>query len=121
MTMRNLLGAGLGAWSLLSLAGCAADPNVAFPPAQRLVATIGPQASADLATLERGRKIYTTSCTECHVARPIGHYSIEQWRHYIEIMAPRAGLQAHDRTTLAAYLLAARRSLLGKERGNPIP
>lgn len=64
-----------------------------------------------MVTLERGRKIYTTSCTECHVARPVANYSVAQWRHYVEIMAPRAGLPPQDRAALEAYLIAARESL----------
>lgn len=118
-TMRTLLGTGLSAWFLFLLAGCAFDPNVAFPSARGLVTGAGAQEGADLATLERGRKIYTTSCTECHVARPIGHYSIEAWHHFVGIMAPRAGLEAGDRAALEAYLLAARRSLPATERKIP--
>jgi mono/diheme cytochrome c family protein len=118
--MRKVFRLGL-AWAglLFSFAACGVDPNIAFPPPRRVFVNTGPQATADLATLERGRKIYTTSCTECHVARTIGHYSEEQWHYYIGIMAPRAGLQPNDRAALQAYLLAARRSLPARESANP--
>jgi mono/diheme cytochrome c family protein len=106
---RNLL-SGLSAVCLAFLTGCQSNPTVAFPTAQTLAGTKAGQAG-DIWTLERGRKIYTTSCTECHVARTIAHYSPAQWRHYIGIMAPRAGLKPSDRAALETYLLAARESM----------
>ena len=87
------------------------DPNKAYPTASAVSASAKPGQSADLATLERGRKIYTTSCTECHVARTIGNYSISQWQHYLSIMAPRATLGIEDRTALESYVIQARQSL----------
>ena len=63
------------------------------------------------ALLARGRKIFTTSCTECHVARRIADYSVSQWRHNITVMAPRARLHPEQRAALEAYLVAARESL----------
>lgn len=87
----------------LALGGCASSPNAAFPTARSVVARTGEKHLLDVATLGRGRKIYTTSCTECHIARTIAHYSVTQWRHYVDIMAPRAGLQPADRAALEAY------------------
>jgi hypothetical protein len=55
--------------------------------------------------------IYTTRCTECHVARTIANYSVSQWRHYLSIMAPRAKLATEDRAALENYVIAARESL----------
>lgn len=90
--------------------GCQSSPNTAFPAAQALAGAKAGQ-SADISTLERGRKIYTTNCTECHVARSVAHYTPAQWRHYVEIMAPRAGLTPPDRAALETYLIAARESM----------
>ena len=103
--------AGLGAFCLLVIGGCETSPTVAFPTASAVAARAGAGQSADIATLERGRKIYTTSCTECHVARPIANYSVVRWHHYVGIMAPRAGLESSDRAALEAYVVAARQSL----------
>jgi mono/diheme cytochrome c family protein len=102
---------GLGACCVFALGSCETNPTAAFPPAHALAATVGAGQNADVATLDRGRKIYTTSCTECHVARPIAQHSVEEWRHFIAIMAPRAALQPADRAALEAYVIAARRSL----------
>jgi mono/diheme cytochrome c family protein len=111
MDIRPIRWIALGLCCLVTLVGCGTDPNTAFPPAGTLVARVGSGETADFATLERGRKIYTTSCTECHVARTIANYSVPQWRHYIGIMAPRAGLQPADRAALEAYVVAARESM----------
>jgi cytochrome c5 len=101
--------------SLLFLVGsCQSDltnPNKAYPTASAVSAGSKPGKGANLATLERGRKIYTTSCTECHVARTIGNYSISQWQHYLSIMAPRAELGTDDRAALETYVIKARQSL----------
>jgi len=102
---------GVAACCILGLASCETNPNPGFPTARALSGRRGSSQTAELATLERGRKIYTTSCTECHVARPIAKHSIAQWRHLIDIMAPRAGLQPNDRAAVEAYVIAVRESL----------
>lgn len=99
---------GFGTFCVLILASCESSPNPAFPSAQDVVARTGHGSSTSLAMLERGRKIYATSCTECHVARPIAHYSAEQWRRYVSLMAPRAGLKPADQAAVEAYVIAAR-------------
>jgi cytochrome c5 len=111
MNMRSARLVGLGAFCLLVIGGCETSPNAAFPTASAVAGRAGAGQSANLAALERGRKIYTTSCTECHVARPIADYTVAGWRHYVAIMAPRAGLQPGDRAALEAYVVAARQSL----------
>jgi mono/diheme cytochrome c family protein len=110
MTKNSLFGLSAVCFGFLS--GCQSRPNAAFPTAQTLASTKAGQG-ADISSLERGRKLYTTSCTECHVARSIAHYSPTQWQHFIGIMAPRAGLKLSDRAALEAYLLAARESMEG--------
>ncbi|HEX4666999.1 MAG TPA: hypothetical protein VH207_10390 [Chthoniobacterales bacterium] len=111
MNLRNAHHAGLAAICLFTLGSCGTNPNMAFPPAQTVPTRTGAGQSANIATLERGRKIYTTSCTECHVARPIAKYSVSQWHHYVGIMAPRAGLTPDDRAAVESYVVAARESL----------
>jgi mono/diheme cytochrome c family protein len=101
---------GLGGFCALALSSCETNPQAAFPTTQTIAAT-GVAQSADLATLSVGRKIYTTSCTECHVARPVAQYSVTQWRRIVGIMAPRAGLKPSDRAALETYLIAAQKSV----------
>ena len=110
MTTREISVLGLGLAGVLFLGACQSGPAVAFPTAETVATTRG-RYEGNVVTLERGRKIYTTRCTECHVARPIAQHSVEQWRHIIGIMAPRAGLEVTDRVALEEYIVAARRSL----------
>lgn len=102
---------GLAALIAFAICSCGTNPNSAFPTAYAVAPRVGEGRIADVATLDRGRKIYTTRCTECHVARPIAHYSVAQWHHYVGIMAPRAGLKPQDKAAVEAYVIAARESL----------
>ena len=115
MNLRTAHLVALGAVCLF-LGSCETNPNVSFPTAQTVATRTGAGQSANIATLERGRKIYTTSCTECHVARRIANYSVSQWHHYVGIMAPRAGLAPDDRIALESYVVAARESLSSDSR-----
>lgn len=101
---------GFGAFCFMTLGGCATGPSTAFPTAQE-AASAEASGGADVSTLALGRRIFTTSCTECHVARPVARFSVEQWRKIVGVMAPRARLSATDRSALEAYLIAARKSV----------
>lgn len=111
MDLRLVLFLGLATVCAFVICSCETNPSRTFPTAHTVAVRVGEGQSVDVATLERGRKIYTTSCTECHVARPIAHYSVKQWQHYIGIMAPRAGLKPQDQAAVEAYVIAARESL----------
>jgi mono/diheme cytochrome c family protein len=100
----------MGALCGVILGACANNPGSAFPTAEALAA-VSPGREGEIATLNRGRKIFTTACTECHVARPIAGYSVAQWRHRIAQMAPRAHLSPEERAALESYLIAVRESL----------
>jgi mono/diheme cytochrome c family protein len=95
---------------LLLLAGCAGGSNAAFPTAQEIVSKGGAELT-DTAALQRGRQIFASRCTECHVARPIDKYSVAEWHHFIGTMAPRAGLKPAERAALESYIITARQSL----------
>jgi mono/diheme cytochrome c family protein len=95
---------------LLLLDGCAAGSNAAFPTAQQIMSKGGAEL-ADTATLQKGRRIFASRCTECHVARRIDKYSVAEWHHFIGMMAPRAGLKPAERAALESYIITARQSL----------
>lgn len=101
--MSGLTRAALCLSLLITLSSCAGTAQQSFPTAPSLA---GP--GMDVAVLARGRKLFTTSCTECHVARSIAGYSVEQWHHYVAIMAPRARLKPDERAALETYLVTAR-------------
>ncbi len=111
MNYRFVRGFGLAAACAWVFSSCETSSRSAFPTAQTIVRSSAARGT-DLATLTQGRRIFTTSCTECHVARPIAGYSVAQWRHNVSVMAPRARLKPGDRAALEAYLVAARESLL---------
>ncbi|MBA3830596.1 MAG: hypothetical protein H0X34_01620 [Chthoniobacterales bacterium] len=110
MDYRFMKGLGFAAVCAGIFFSCQSSPRSAFPTAQTIARSSAARGT-DLAMLAQGRKIFTTSCTECHVARPIAGYSVTQWRHNVSVMAPRARLKPGDRAALEAYLVAARESL----------
>lgn len=110
MSYRFIGGCGLAAACAWVASSCETNPRTAFPTAQT-IARSSAAGGSDFATLTQGRKVFTTSCTECHVARPIAGYSVAQWRHNVSVMAPRARLKPADRAALEAYLVAARESV----------
>ena len=71
MDLRLIPFLGLIAFFAFAICSCETNSTVAFPTAHTVAARAGERPIADVATLERGRKIYTTRCTDCHVARPI--------------------------------------------------
>src|SRR5262249_9401783 len=87
----------------LLLSNCATDSNPAFPTAELAAHKTG----NDVATLARGRSIYTTRCTECHVAPPVTKFSASEWRALVARIAPRAKLDDPDRLAVESYLVAA--------------
>jgi mono/diheme cytochrome c family protein len=99
------------AWLLDS---CATSSPCSIPTAAQIV-SVGAADVSKIPELTRGRVIYASSCTECHVARPIAKFSAEEWRRNIDIMAPRAGLSTADRDALEKYVLSARRILLSAQ------
>ena len=114
MKLRAVRWVNLGLSCLFLVGGCqsnVSNPNRAYPTASAVSASAKRGERADLRTLELGRKIYTTSCTECHVARIIANYSVPEWRRWLSVMAPKAHLASADRAALETYVIGARESL----------
>src|SRR3954452_5225175 len=103
MKLRGLQWVSFGLSCLFLIGSCQSnlsDPRKAYPTAAAVFSGAPDGQSANLAMLEYGRKIYTTRCTECHVARTIANYTVPQWRHYLGLMAPRARLVPDERVAL---------------------
>src|SRR5712692_4573492 len=64
--------------------------------------------SVDLATLQKGRKLFVHRCIECHSLPPVWHYRIEDWPPIENSMAHRASLKPAEREAIIAYILAVR-------------
>ena len=89
----------------LLLGGCAATTSVAPPVSPAMV---GASHGATADTLNGGRRIFTTQCTACHSADPVGKHSVAEWRRIVGDMSHRAKLNAAQEQALLAYLIAAR-------------
>ena len=88
----------------LVLAGCAGIANVA-PPVTSAMVAVGDGASA--ATLEDGRRTFTTRCTSCHSADPVGRHSPAEWSGIVARMSARSRLSPAQESALLAYLHTA--------------
>lgn len=102
----------------LALAGCRSTEQIA-PSVNPAMAERFSASGLDVASLTRGREIYLTACTRCHVAEPIDEFSAARWRDKIlPDMTRKAKLDPQETSELTAYVLAARESL---ERTAPAP
>ena len=62
----------------------------------------------DLATVQRGRRLFAQRCIECHTLPPIWRYRTEEWPQIVNSMAHRAALTPAEREAITAYILAIR-------------
>ncbi|MEO7931971.1 MAG: hypothetical protein ABIT76_02325 [Chthoniobacterales bacterium] len=85
----------------LAVAGCATTQPIA-PSVNASMA----QNGISLKTLELGRTTFATSCTACHAAQPVAHYTLQEWSGIVDGMAPRAHLDATRKAALMSYLTA---------------
>ena len=95
-------------WLLLgmgvALAGCATEPKTAALPSKEMSEMSG----VSLEQLERGRHIYETDCSRCHVPMLPGEASEGDWHVVVPGMAWNAGISREDEDAVLAYILAAK-------------
>lgn len=58
-------------------------------------------------TLEEGRRIYTTRCSECHDLEMLDSRSITGWKNEVRKMAGKAHLKGNQEELIMEYLTAA--------------
>lgn len=102
---REVFLVGCAALGALAFGGCASLDGVA-PPVTPALLQAGRGAAP--ATLEEGRRIFTTACAACHRLDPPRKYSGAEWRQIVADMAERSKLTAGREAALLAYLDAAR-------------
>ena len=88
---------------LLPLAGCGGglrEPN----PADALRAQ-GSWPGIETAQLREGRARYVRKCSGCHALVLPEAHSPDRWRHELDDMTERAGLEADDRLLIEQYLV----------------
>jgi len=86
------------------LGGCVSTEQLAPPVSPQMAAVGGSPAS----TLESGRRLYTGRCATCHSIDPVAKHSPDRWRAIIDDMADEAELSALEKSSVLAYVLAAR-------------
>lgn len=89
---------------VLAFAGCASISSIAPPVTPAMVAVGG---GVHAATLEQGRRTFTTRCTSCHSADPVTRHSAEEWNGIVAKMSARTRLTAAEELALLAYLHTA--------------
>lgn len=69
------------------------------------------RATAPMAELEEGRKLYTTRCTECHDLEMVDSRSLGGWEKTVASMARRAHVDGAQQARILAYLAVASRAV----------
>jgi hypothetical protein len=85
------------------------EERTAPPITPAFLAAAGAEASKT--SLEEGRKLYTTRCTECHDLELLDSRSISGWRDMVGSMSRRAGIDGGQQSKIVEYLTAAQRGL----------
>ena len=68
-------------------------------------------SAASKTSLEEGRKLYTSRCTECHDLELLDSRTVSGWRDMVGSMARRAGIDGGQQSKIVEYLAAAQRGL----------
>ena len=51
-----------------------------------------------------GKEIYTSKCTRCHGPKPVDNWTVAEWVPIIDRMAPKARLEATEKSNVTAYV-----------------
>lgn len=65
------------------------------------------KTSVPLATLEEGRRLYTTRCAQCHDLEMLDKRSVTAWKSEVAGMARRAKIDDKQQDVIVQYLAAA--------------
>jgi mono/diheme cytochrome c family protein len=103
MTLHPLKYAAVFAFGVV-LGGCVSVEQLAPPVSSQMAAVGGTPATI----LESGRRLYTGRCAACHSIDPVAKHSPDRWRAIIDDMADEAELSALEKSSVLAYVLAAR-------------
>ncbi len=51
-----------------------------------------------------GKELYTTKCARCHGPKPVENWTVAEWVPIMDRMAPKARLDATEKTNVTAYV-----------------
>jgi len=63
-------------------------------------------STPDSTMLHAGQLIYTTTCTNCHKAKPVANWTVEQWKPILVSMIRKAKLDPIGGSQVTAYVNA---------------
>jgi hypothetical protein len=86
-------------WPLVLLLGCT---PVLPPPATEQDAL---RVHLDLAQLNQGRELLLHRCGKCHDVPVPGQRDAKDWPAQVTLMAPKAGIDASQRSLIEQYLV----------------
>ncbi len=93
---------------IVAIAGCAAMGMNTMPPASELVAS-GYADSSETESLEQGRILIVTECTECHRIYWPSEFAPTVWPEILGDMGKRASLEPDGADAILRYYVAASR------------
>ncbi len=79
------------------------------PPVSEAALELAKGEGIPAESLNRGRRIYVTTCAKCHHVEPIKKHSLEEWNTLLPEMTDEAHLDAQGIMDLRAYILTTRR------------
>lgn len=85
------------------LSGCA---GIAHPSDADVARAQARWPEATQASLEEGRRLYVTRCSNCHPLHKPSEYTTARWDTLLTKMAPRAHLSDAQKEQIRAYLTA---------------
>lgn len=86
------------------IVSCATPPRVAPEPDAEMERVSG----VPLIELQRGKEVYNTQCTRCHVPMLPDEVSEGDWHVVVPGMSWNAGIDKADEEALLSYILAAK-------------
>jgi len=63
-----------------------------------------PPVKTETAEVSAGKSIYVTKCTRCHEAKPMDHWTAQQWVPILDDMARKARLDDTEKSNVRAYV-----------------
>ncbi len=82
--------------------GCAPKNHIPVPDQN-----MANESGHDLASLQRGHRIYLAQCSRCHEAKMPSQISREDWHIVTPGMAWNAGISEADEAAVLKYILAS--------------
>ncbi|HET6610699.1 MAG TPA: hypothetical protein VFG83_01865 [Kofleriaceae bacterium] len=88
------------------LLGACAGPQIPPPTAVQVTRAQARWPEVTGQSLAHGRNLYVSRCSGCHLLHAPSEHTADEWPVLVGKMAPRAHLDATERTLILRYLIA---------------